>query len=270
VNLVPVDGTGLIDPARLRRAISADTVLVSIAHASAEIGTVQPLRELCLVAHRAGVPLHTDATATAGSLSLPADSEGPDLITLSPHLFHGPQGVGALRVRRGVRLAPLIEGGGQEAGLRAGTEPLAAIVGFGAAATLVCREGARRARSAAALAEHMHRWIDTHLDGVVWTGHPVHRVPGLLTLCVRGVEAEAVLKGLDAEGIEAASGSACTTEVRKASHVLQAIGVDPVTARGALTFAFGELNVPGDADTSAQTLESVVRRLRALSPIDAR
>ncbi|HEU4403365.1 MAG TPA: aminotransferase class V-fold PLP-dependent enzyme, partial [Candidatus Polarisedimenticolia bacterium] len=168
----------------------------------------------------------------------------------------------------GLRLAPLVEGGGQEGGLRAGTEPLAAIVGFGAAARLAAEERAGRAFRSSTRAARLRLLLQERIAGTLFTGHPTHRIPGHLSLCVRGAEAEALLTALDAEGIEAASGSACTTEVRKPSHVLEAIGLDPLLARGALTFSFGELSREGDDETVGALLPSIVARLRALNPLE--
>jgi cysteine desulfurase len=267
VSLVPVDRHGLVDPGDLRRALRRDTLAVSVAQASGEIGTLQDLEALCRVAHAQGVPFHCDATLTAGALSWARGDDRPDLLTLTPHLFYGPQGVGALRVRRGLRLAPLVEGGAQEGGLRAGTEPLAALVGFGAAARLAAAERERRAAAAAARAARLLRALRDRIDGLHPTGHPEWRLPGHVSVCVAGTEAEALLSALDAQGIEAGSGSACTTEARKPSHVLEAIGVPPLLARGALTFCFGEASAEGDAEAVAEALPEVVRRLRALSPL---
>ena len=266
VTLLPVDRQGLVEPGDLSRALRDDTILVSVAHASAEIGTLQPLAELCRIARARGVPFHCDATLTAGTPEWPAGADGPDLVTLTAHLLYGPQGIAALRVRTGLRLLPLIEGGTQEGGLRAGTEPLAAVVGFGAAARLAAKVMARRAGRARALAQRLRRAIPERLDGLVFTGHPDRRLPGHVSLCVQGADAEALLHALDAEGIEAASGSACTTQARKPSHVLEALGIDPVTARGALAFSLGELNRDDDPDFAAAALSRVVPRLRALSP----
>src|SRR2546422_829201 len=257
----------MLDPDDLRRALDDDTLIVSVAHASAEIGTLQPLTELCRVAHAGGVPLHCDATLTAGALPWPQAPDAPDLVTVSAHLLYGPQGIAALRVREGIRLAPLIEGGTQEGGLRAGTEALAAVAGFGAAARLALSEMDARSARAAALATRLRRALAGRLDGLEPTGHPERRVPGHVSLCVRGVEAEAMVRGLDSEGVEAASGSACTTAVHKPSHVLEAIGMDPMTARGALTLSFGETNRESDPDRVAEALARVVERLRALSPL---
>jgi cysteine desulfurase len=269
VGLLPVDRHGLVDPDDLRRTLTDDTILVSVAHASAEIGSLQPLEAICRAAHARGVPVHCDAALTAGIVAMPEGEDRPDLLTLSSHLFYGPQGVGALRVREGCRLAPLVEGGPQELGLRAGTEPLAAIVGFGAAARLARRDKTPRAERAARLAARLRDQLLDRLEGWIPTGDPVRRVPGHLSLCLSGVEAEALLGALDDEGIEAASGSACTTEIGKPSHVLQAIGIDPVLARGALVLSFGYDNEDGDAETVAARLPEAVRRLRALSPLPA-
>jgi cysteine desulfurase len=267
VTLLPVDRHGLLDPGRLAEALRPGTILATVAHACGEIGTVQPLEEICHVAHAHGVPVHADATLTAGAIPWPAGPDQPDLVTLTPHLFCGPQGVGALRVRRGVRLGPLVEGGTQEGGLRAGTEPVAAIVGFGSAARRAAAGWEARAARAAARADLLRALLDQRIEDVVPTGHPVRRVPGHLSVCVRGIDAEAALSALDEQGIEAASGSPCTTAVRKTSHVLEAIGTDPVLARGALIFSFGEMNRDGDAERACQVLAEVVERLRRLSPL---
>lgn len=267
VTLLPVDRQGLVDPDDLARALRDDTILVSFGHASGEIGTVQPLAELCGVARSRGIPIHCDAALTAGTPAWPGVADGPDLVTLSSHLLYGPQGIAALRVRHGVRLLPLIEGGTQEGGLRAGAEPLAAVVGFGAAARLAAQRMDRREARARELAGRLRRAVGERLDGLVWTGHADRRLPGHVSLCVPGAEAEAVLLALDAEGIEAASGSACTTGAGKPSHVLQAIGLDPVTARGGITLSAGEMNRDGDPEVSAAALASVVSRLRSLSPL---
>jgi len=269
VRLLPVDRHGMLDPDDLRRALDDETLIVSVAHASAEIGTLQPLSELCRVAHARGVSLHCDATLTAGALPWPQAPDAPDLVTVAAHLLYGPQGIAALRVRAGIRLAPLVEGGTQEGGMRAGTEPIAAVAGFEAAARLALSEMDGRSARAMALAARLRRALAGRLDGLVPTGHPESRIPGHVSLCVRGVEAEAMVQALDSEGIEAASGSACTTTVGKPSHVLEAIGLDPMTARGALTFSFGETNRESDADRVAAALIRVVERLRALSPLSS-
>jgi cysteine desulfurase len=265
--LLPVDRHGRVDPEDLRRALTPRTILVSVAHASAEIGTVQPIADLCRVAHERGVPLHCDATATAGLLPLPCGPGGPDLVVLASRSLYGPPGAGALRVREDTPLRPLVEGGAQEGGLRAGGENVPALVGFGAAARLALRDRERRAARAAALAGRLTRLLAETLKGVAPTGHPALRIPGLVSVCVSGIDAEAALLALDAAGIEAGSGSACTSVVRRPSHVLEAIGVDPLLARGALTFSFGEASAEEDPETIAAALRPIVARLRDLSPL---
>jgi len=265
--LLPVDPFGRIDLDRLRKELARGAVLLTVAHASAEIGTLQPLAEVAHLARTAGIPFHCDAAASAGFRVAGRALGDPDLLTLTPHLFHGPQGVAALRLRAGTRLQPLVEGGAQEGGLRAGTEPLAAIVGFGVAADLARSEGARRGAGATERARDLLRRLETTLPGLRLTGHPVDRLPGHLSLCVADVDAEALLRALDDEGIEAASGSACSSIVGKTSHVLEAVGVDAQLARGALTFMFGPGNRDGDAARTALALARAAQRLRALSPL---
>ena len=261
-----VDADGRLDPDRLDHALRAGALLVSVAHASAEVGTLQPIDEIVRRTRRHGVPLHCDATATAGHVELPEASLIPDLVTFAPHLFNGPQGVAALRVASALDLRPLVEGGVQEQGLRPGTEPVAAIVGFGVAADIATSEGAASSAVASRRAASLRALIGKAVQEIRFTGDPTGRIPGHLSLCVRGAEAEALLRALDGDGIEAASGSACTTEAGKPSHVLQAIGIDPLLARGALTFMFGLGNDDDDPTLVATSLAGAVARLRALSP----
>ena len=267
VDLLPVDRDGLVDPVDLERALRDGANLVSIAHASSEIGTVQPLADLLRIARRAGVPFHSDACLSLGWL--PWRGDGPDLGTGTAHLMGGPAGAAALRVGSGVRLRPLVEGGLQEMGLRAGTEALAAIAGFGRAAEIAIEEAETRGAAASAAALLFREAIREVLPDAVPTGHPERRVPGHVSLCLPGVEAEAVLQGLEEEGIEAGSGSACTTEAGKPSHVLLALGIDPLLARGAITCAFGSHHDRADALRAAEALARVVRRLQRLSPLES-
>jgi len=270
LRLLPVDGLGMLDPDLLRRELRGGAALVSVAHASAEIGTLQPIADLAQIARAAAVPMHCDATASAGLVALGDAEHLPDLVTFAPHLFGGPQGIAALRAARGHRLRPLVEGGTQEGGLRAGTQSVAGIAGFAAAAMLARSERAERAARAAALADDLRHRILKAVADVVLTGHPGMRLPGHLSLCVDGVEAEAALRDLDEAGVEAASGSPCTTTAGKPSHVLEAIGIPPRLARGALTFMFGAGNGPGDAERVAAALSAAATRLRALGPIGGR
>ncbi len=264
VVLLPVDRHGLLDPAVVDQALAPGAALISVAHASAEIGTLQPIAAISRVARARAVPLHVDATASACHVALPADAA--DLLTIAPHLFYGPLGTAALRVRSGVSIRPLIEGGTQEAGLRPGSEAVGLLAGFGVAAGLLLAERGRRAARASRLARRFRRALAGRLDRLTFTGHPRQRIPGHVSLCAAGVEAEAVLVALDVEGIEAASGSPCTTLARRTSHVLEAIGTDPVLARGALTFMFGEDSDESDPAILARALTAIVQRLRRMAP----
>jgi len=264
--LLPVDAEGRLDAGALRRELAAGALLLSVAHASGEIGTVQDLPLLACLAREAGVPFHCDASLGLGALPFPAPSDAPDLVSLTAHLLGGPPGAAALRVRPGLRLRPLIEGGLQEGGLRAGTEALALLVGWGVAADLARKEGGAGVPAARAAALACRKHLEEILPDARPTGAQEHRLPGHVSLCVKGAEAEAMLQGLEEEGIEAASGSACTTDAGKPSHVLLAIGVDPLEARGALTFAFGPDHAPADGRRAAEALARVVQRLRSLSP----
>ena len=266
VELLPVDHDGMVEPADLANALAPGAILVSIAHASSEIGTLQPLADLARVARQAGVPFHCDGSLSLGLLPWRAP-DAPDLGTASSHLMDGPAGAAALRVRDGVRIRPLVEGGTQERGLRAGTEALAAIVGFGRAAELALEEAESRGAAAAAAAAAFRDEVRGRLPGALLTGHPERRVPGHVSLCLPGVEADAVLQGLEEEGIEAGSGSACASEAGKPSHVLVALGIDPTLARGAVTFLFAGSHDRADARRAAAALAGVVRRLQSLSPL---
>jgi cysteine desulfurase len=266
LELLPVDGHGLVDPEVLGAALVPRAAVVSVAHASAEIGTLQDMESLAATARDAGVPLHCDATASAGLVAPGGPGRLPELVTIAPHLFGGPQGIAALRVARGHRLRPLIEGGTQEGGLRPGTQSTAAIAGFAAAARIALAERAARSAQAASLADELASRILAAVPGVRPTGHPTRRLAGHLSLCVDGVEAEALLRDLDAAGIEASSGSACATGAGKPSHVLEAIGIPPRLARGALTFMFGSGSRAEDPERIATALSAAAARLRALGP----
>ncbi|HKQ98191.1 MAG TPA: cysteine desulfurase family protein [Candidatus Polarisedimenticolia bacterium] len=264
--LLPVDKQGRLDLDTCREALSGGAALLSVAYASAEIGTLQPMPEIVALAQAAGTPVHADAVAIAGRVAF-TDGPRPDFEVITPHLFNGPAGIAALRIRRGSSLRPLVEGGIQEGGLRAGTLPVAAVVGFGRAAELSLAEGAGRAVTAERLARELRSRLAAALPDATFTGDATARIPGHLSLVVRGAEAEALLRGLDEAGIEASSGSACLAGAGKPSHVLLACGVDPAAARGALTFSFGAGNRPEDPERIATTLTAVAARLRALSPL---
>jgi len=264
---IGVDPLGRVNLGDLSEALQAGAALVSVMHGNPEVGTLQPVREVARLARQHGALVHTDATLTAGLFpGLWRDLE-VDLLTLAPHLFHGPKGIGALLVREGTRLRPQIEGGIQEGGLRAGTIGTALAVGFGEASRLAREEAPGRCVRLRDLASNLRGLLESDLEDWVPTGDPSERVPGHLSLCLRWVEGEAVLGLLDDAGIQAGSGSACTLGAGKPSHVLRAIGVDPILSRGAVDFCFGIFSTAEDVKLVGQALPDVVAALRRLSPL---
>jgi cysteine desulfurase len=267
VDLLRVEAHGRADLDHLSRLLESPPALVSVMHANGEIGTMQPLAEIRRLTRAAGALLHTDATLGAALFPGLWQEFEPDLLSLTPHLFHGPKGIGALVVREGVRLKPQMEGGTQEGGRRAGTPSVALAVGFGEAARLARAEAPDRVRRRAGLAARLRSLLEQELGEWIPTGDREHRLPGHLSLCLRYVEGEAVLGLLDDAGIAAGSGSACTRGAGKPSHVLAAVGIDPVLARGALDFCFGAFSADSEPEQVTSELTGIVSRLRALSPL---
>jgi len=267
VTYLPVDSAGLVDPEEVKKAIGDKTILVSIMHANNEIGTIEPIVEIGAVCRERQVAFHTDAVQTVGHIPVSVQEMNIDLLSLSGHKFYGPKGVGALYVRKGVRISPILHGGGQEWGRRSGTLNVSGIVGLG--------EAARRAREemeaeAPRQAEMRERLLCSLLEAIaecIITGHRSQRLPNNASICIHYVEGESMLLNLDLQGIAASSGSACTSGSLEASHVLLAIGLSHETAHGSLRFTFGRDNKPSDVDRVLEVLPPVVKRLRAMSPL---
>lgn len=264
---LPVDSLGRLDLEALAAALKESSTLVSVMHGNPEVGTLQPLEEAAALAEAAGALFHTDATATAGLLPGIWARAPIHLLTLAPHLFHGPKGIAALIVRKGVRLRPQEEGGTQEGGRRAGTSSSSLAAGFGAAARLARAEAPRRERRLRACADRLRGLLQTSLPEWVPTGDPRRRIPGHLSLCLRYVEGEAVVARLSDAGVLAGSGSACTREAYKESPVLKAMHIDPVLGRGSVHFSFGAFNREEEADDVARILPPIVEDLRRISPL---
>lgn len=262
ITYLPVDSVGLVDPKALKAAIQDDTILVSVMAANNEIGTVEPIAELAAVAHAAGVRFHTDAVQACGNVSMDVRALDVDLLSLSGHKFYGPKGAGALYVRPGCKLEPLIHGGEQERGRRAGTENTAAIVGIGAAAKLAAADQAAGARREAALRDALIAGL-TAIPGVRLTGHPERRLPGNASFCFDDLRSEALLTALDLAGIEASGGSACTAGSLSPSHVLAAIGVPENRARNALRLTLGRGTTAKQIEQTVTAVRRIVERLRA-------
>lgn len=265
VTYVPVDRDGLIAPAEVWRALRPDTALVSITHANNEIGTLEPVAEIARVCREAGVPFHVDAANTAGSVPLDVQAIGADLVTLSAHTMYGPKGAGALYCRRGLRLPPLLEGGTQEDGRRAGTENVPAIVGFGRSAAIAAGDLERRTRHFLPLRDALIAGLQA-IPGVRVTGHATQRLPHHASCIVPGVESESVLQALAMDaGIFAASGSACSAKALKHSYVLEAIGIGEAQGSGALVFGLGLDTTPAHIARLLDALPKAAASLRSLS-----
>jgi cysteine desulfurase len=247
------------------QAITDQTVLVSVMFANNEVGTIQPIAEIGRVCRERGVCFHTDAVQAVGKLPIDVKKLGVDLLSLSAHKFYGPKGIGALYVRQGTKIDPLLHGGHQEWGRRAATENVAGIVGSGKAIELRRGEMAAEADRLAALRERLHAGIAARIDHVYLNGHPTRRLPGTLSLCFDYVEGEGIIMGLDLAGVAVSSGSACTSASLEPSHVLLAMGVRPATAQGSIRFSLGRENTEEDVDRVLDVLPPIVERLRAMS-----
>jgi len=263
---VPVDRYGLVDPASVEEAITEETILVSIMHANNEVGTIEPLSEIAEMAKKHGLPFHTDAVQTVGTIPIDVEGLGVDLMSLAGQRFYGPKGVGVLYIQGGTRIIPFIDGGIQEGGRRAGTENVAGIVGLGVAAELAEREMTDRASHLASLRDRLIEGL-LGIDGVYLTGHPTERLPGHVSVVVEYVEGEAMLLSLNLKGVAASSGSACTSRALKASHVLEAMGIDPGLAQGSLLLTLGMGNTTEDVNYLLEVLPPIVKRLREISPL---
>jgi len=266
VTYLPVDRYGMVDPDDLRRAIRTDTILVSVMLANNEIGTIQPIKELCLVSHERGVLFHTDAVQAAGKLRIDVEELGVDLLSLSAHKIYGPKGVGALYIRKGTKVHPLIHGGHQERGRRAGTENVAGIVGFGKAAEIALQEMEEEAVRIAGLRDRLEGGILERIEDVLINGHPEKRLPNTTNISFRYIEGEAIILKLASHGIFASTGSACSSDTLEPSHVLMAIGLSPEVGHGSVRFSLGKFNTADDVDRTLEVLPEVVSNLREMSP----
>jgi cysteine desulfurase len=265
VEFLPVDETGRVDPREVERRLRPDTVLVTLMHANNEIGTIQPIGEIGALCRRAGVTFHTDAVQTFGRAPIDVRAMRIDLLSLSGHKLYGPKGIGALYVRRGTPLGRFQQGGEQERGRRAGTLNVPGIVGLGKAAELACADMASEAQRLAALRDDFLARLTSEIPGVQVMGHRKERLPNNIHCCVAGIEGESLLLGLDAAGICASAGSACSAGSTDPSHVLRALGVDRELARGALRLTMGRATTAAALDYTLETLRATIGDLRGLS-----
>ncbi len=265
--LVPVDGRGRVDPDDVRKALTKDTVLVSVQTANSEVGTLEPVVEISRIVRENGIPFHTDAVAAAGNIPVDVRAIGADALSLAADQFYGPKGAAALYLRKGTRIVPLIDGGVQESGRRGGTENVPAIVGLGRAAELAAAELKTRIAAATPLRDRLIRGLLERVDRSVLTGDPSNRLPHHASFCVEFIEGEAMLLHLDMKGVAASSGSACTSKSLKASHVLLAMGLDHALAQGSLVFSLLETTTAADIDRVLDVFPPIVDKLRRMSPL---
>ena len=266
VTLLDIPPDGVVTAEQVRQAIRPDTALVSVMFANNEIGTIQPIADIAAVCREAGVLFHTDAVQAAGHLPIDVGALGVDMLSLSAHKFHGPKGVGVLYARRGVALTNVIYGGAQERGRRAGTENLPGIVGAAAAFDEACARMEENAKKVTALRDRLIRGL-TAIPHTVLNGDAARRLPGNVNVCFEGIEGESLLLMLDAKGIAASSGSACTSGSLDPSHVLLALGRPHEVAHGSLRLSLSHYNTDTDVDHILSVVPGVVEYLRNMSPV---
>lgn len=270
VTTLAVDASGVVSCDRLRDAITDDTALVSVMHANNEIGTIQPIAELAAIAHERGALFHTDAVQSAGKLPLDVRALGIDLLSIAGHKFYGPKGTGALWIKRGVRLIAPISGGKQERNRRAGTENVAALVGFGVAAEVAKQKLSSEGERLAALRDRLEAGILAAVPGSERNGAASPRVPNTANLSIDRVESESLLIGLDLAGIAVSSGSACSSGTLEPSHVLKAMGLSHGRTLGSIRFSLGASNTDADIDHVIGVLPPLVEKLRSLTTVGGR
>lgn len=270
VTEVEVDETGTVDPEAVRSVIRPETVLVSVMTANGEVGTIQPIKEIAAIAREKKVTFHTDAVAAAGCVPLNVEELGADALSISSDMLCGPKGVGALWVRGGVRLMPLLDGGAQEGGRRGGTENVPGVVGMGRAARLALDNLDSRAVHLTSMRDALLERLPAAIPHIRVTGHPTRRLPWNASFAIRFIEGEGMLLFLDQKGIKVSSGSACTSRALKGSHVLTACRVPTDIAQGSLLFSFGINNKMDDVDYVLEVLPPIVERLREMSPLYAK
>ncbi len=264
---LPVDRYGLVDPDEVKRALTPETVLVSVMLANNEIGTIEPVPEIARICREAGVTSHTDAVAAAGKVRVDVNELGVDLLTISAHKLQGPKGVGALYIREGTTVFPLVHGGHQEKGLRGGTENIIGIAGLARACEILAVEWERNAEHERRLRDKLEQAIIARVPEIIVDGHPTRRVPNVCHVCVGYVEGEALLVNLDMEGVAVASGSACSTGSGEPSPTIKAIGIPPLFANSPVRMSLGPGNTESEIDYTIEVFEKVVARLRSISPI---
>lgn len=266
ISFLPVDRYGFVDPEDLKKEISSDTCLITIMYANNEVGTIQSIKEMVQIAREKNVIFHTDAVQAVGKIPVDVKELGVDLLSISSHKINGPKGVGALYIRNGVKISPLILGGGQENGLRSGTENVASIVGFGTACELAKNNMSENSIHLKKLTSKLTTRILQEIPATTLNGHPNMRTPNNTHFTFFGINGEDLIIKLDEHKISASTGSACSVKIQKASHVLKAMGFSHEQVTGSLRLTAGITNTEQEIDETVDTLKKVVQELRAVSP----
>lgn len=267
VTYLPVDEYGMVKAEQVRDAIRSDTILVSIMFANNEVGTIMPIKEIGAVCREKGVFFHTDAVQAVGHVAIDVKAMNIDLLSLSAHKLHGPKGVGALYIRKGIVVPPLLHGGAQERRKRAGTENVAGIVGLGKAIEIACSDIEGTSKRMCYLRDKLINGIEASIPEVKLNGHRTERLPGNVNFSIKYIEGESILLMLDINGIAASSGSACTSGSLDPSHVLLAMGMPHETAHGSLRLTLGDDTTEDDIDYVLEALPEIVVNLRKMSPL---
>jgi len=267
VSFLPVNKFGLLDKEKLEAELDDQTTLVSIVYANGEIGTIQPIKEISKIVHTKKAFLHVDATAACGQIPIDVQNENIDLLTMSSNDIYGPKGIGALYIKTGTTIQPIIQGGGQERGLRSGTENIPGIAGFAKAAEITKNEMSQESARLTKLRDDLIRGLIDPIPNAYLNGHPTQRLPDNVSVRYSFIEGESIILSLDIMGVYASSGSACAAKTLQPSHVLLALGLRPEEAHGSLMLTLGKDNNQEDVDQLKNIMPDIVRRLRDMSPL---
>ena len=267
VSILPVDEYGLVNPEDVKKEITKDTVLISIMHANNEVGTIQKIKEISDIAKKNNILFHSDGIAAAGIIPADVGKLGVDSYSLSSQQMYGPKGAAALYLKKKTKMKPLFLGGIQERGRRAGTENVAAIAGFGKACEIAGEEIDKNIKYVSKLQRNLIKGINSRIKNVKLNGHPTERIPGNVHISFEFIEGESILLMLNLGGIAAASGSSCTSQALKSSHVLLAMDLTPTMAQGSILFSLGKYNTQKEVDRVLEVLPPIIDKLRKMSPL---
>lgn len=265
ITYLPVDSYGMVDPEELKKAIRPDTIIISIMHSNNETGTIQPVNDMARIAKDRSIPFHTDAVQSIGKIKVDVEDLGVNLLSIASHKIYGPKGIGALYIRKGTRIQPILFGGHQEKGYRPGTENVPGIVGFGKAAEIADKN--IETEGLAFLRDRLYNALKEKIERIRLNGHPTKRLPNTLNISIEFVEGEGMVLALDDLGISVGTGSACATTTLEPSHVLAAMGMPPQIAHCTLRFSLGRDTNDGDIDYIIEVMPEMVKKMRGFSPL---